>query len=65
MVFRLVDDGAMMPVMNTAFGPPGKLPFDMGHLRHPITYEAGLKMDETARRSAREGLEKRSRAPCA
>jgi hypothetical protein len=50
--------GAMMPVMNTVFGPPDKLPFDMGHLRHPITYNAGVKADEAERRSAREGLEK-------
>jgi hypothetical protein len=29
----------MLPVMNTAFGrPEGNLPFDMRHLRHPITY---------------------------
>ena len=28
----------IMPVMNAAFGPPKELPFDMGHLRHPIQY---------------------------
>jgi hypothetical protein len=32
----------MMPVMNTAYGPAEKLPFDMGHLRHPKP----LKADE-------------------
>jgi hypothetical protein len=26
---------AMMPVMNTVFGPPQELPFDMGHLPPP------------------------------
>jgi hypothetical protein len=25
--------------MNRAFGPPEKLPFDLGHLRHPLTYD--------------------------
>ena len=34
---------AMMPVMNTAYGPPEKLPFDMGHLRHPIQYSAKIR----------------------
>jgi hypothetical protein len=28
----------MIPVMNTEYGPPEKLPFDMGHRRHPITF---------------------------
>lgn len=29
----------MIPVMNTAYGPAEKLPFDMGHLRHPLKYD--------------------------
>jgi hypothetical protein len=29
----------LIPIMNTAFGPPEKLPFDMGHRRHPLTYD--------------------------
>jgi hypothetical protein len=42
----------MLPVMNTAFGAPeGNLPFDMRHLRHPITYDlgAGTPAEESAR----------------
>ena len=26
---------AMMPVMNTHYGAPTELPFDLGHVRHP------------------------------
>ncbi len=29
---------AMMPVMNTYYGEPEKLPFDLGHVRHPTQY---------------------------
>ena len=32
-----------MPVMNTAHGPPEKLPFDMGHLRDPMQYRLELR----------------------
>jgi hypothetical protein len=39
----------MMPVMNTAHGPPEKLPFDMGHLRHPMQY----RLDPTATKAER------------
>ncbi len=42
-----------VPVLNTAYGDPAKepLPFDMRHLRHPITYhlEEGATPDERAR----------------
>jgi hypothetical protein len=46
----------MMPVMNTAYGPPEKLPFDMGHLRHPIQYSARFDASNAERRNARKGL---------
>jgi hypothetical protein len=47
---------AMMPVMNTAFGPPEELPFDMGHLRHPIQYHAETTAKDAERRALRQGL---------
>jgi hypothetical protein len=50
---------AMMPVMNTAFGPPEKLPFDMGHLRHPIQYRLDPSSARNAeRRTVRKSLSK-------
>jgi hypothetical protein len=47
---------AMMPIMNTAFGPPEQLPFDMGHLRHPIQYSAEPNARDVERRAARHAL---------
>jgi hypothetical protein len=47
---------AMMPVMNTAFGPPEKLPFDMAHLRHPIQYSVEPTAKDAERRTARNAL---------
>ena len=46
-------------VMNTAFGPPEKLPFDLGHLRHPITFEAPLGIADSPRRAVRTALAQR------
>lgn len=42
----------MMPVMNTAHGPPEKLPFDMGHLRHPMQY----RLEPTAKKAERRAV---------
>lgn len=42
----------MMPVMNTAHGPAEKLPFDMGHLRHPMKY----CLEITAKKAERRGV---------
>jgi hypothetical protein len=42
----------MMPVMNTAHGPPEKLPFDMGHLRHPMQY----RLEPTAKKTERRAI---------
>lgn len=39
--------------MNTAFGPPEQLPFDLSHLRHPTTFEAPPDMSDGSRRAAR------------
>jgi hypothetical protein len=48
----------MVAVMNTAYGKPTRenLPFDLGHLRHPILYECPEGADEEKRKAAREGL---------
>jgi hypothetical protein len=48
--------GGMMPVMNTAFGLPDSLPFDMRHLRHPIRYEAKASIKDAERRAVRQRL---------
>jgi hypothetical protein len=47
---------AMMPVMNTAFGPAKELPFDMGHLRFPIQYNIEIDAPDGQRRAARQAL---------
>jgi hypothetical protein len=46
---RAKSPSVMIPVMNTAYGPPKELPFDMGHLRFPLTYN----LPETARTADR------------
>lgn len=50
---------AMMPVMNTTFGSPEKLPFDMGHLRHPIQYQLAPSAKNAERRAVRKSLSKK------
>lgn len=47
---------AMMPVMNTHFGPPESLPFDMGHVRHPTQYDAPPEISDGERRELRGKL---------
>lgn len=47
---------AMMPVMNTHFGPPESLPFDMGHVRHPTQYNAPPEISDSERRDRRSKL---------
>jgi hypothetical protein len=39
--------------MNTAFGPPKELPFDLHHLRHPADYGLEEGATDSQRRSAR------------
>jgi hypothetical protein len=46
----------MMAVMNTAYGPAEKLPFDMGHLRHLIKYELPATAKNAERRAVRKTL---------
>jgi hypothetical protein len=43
-------------VMNTAYGTAEKLPFDMGHLRHPIRYELSATAKNAERRAVRKVL---------
>lgn len=43
-------------VMNTAFGPPGKLPFDLHHLRHPEGFDVDATVPDNARGKARSEL---------
>ena len=45
---------AMMPVMNTHFGLPIDLPFDLGHVRHPTQYELSPNVADSERRAMRE-----------
>lgn len=40
-------------VMNTAFGGPEGLPFDLRHLRHPMQFEAPQALSDAARRERR------------
>jgi hypothetical protein len=56
---RAKTDRAMMPIMNIAFGPPEELPFDMGHLRHPIQYRVETTVSDGQRRADRLALSQR------
>lgn len=49
-------------VMNTAFGPAGDLPFDLGHFRKPAAYEVASEKPDSPRRTAREALSARLEA---
>ncbi len=55
---RVHGHGKMVPVMNTAYGDPSTdlLPFDMRHLRNPITYHLPDDADAETRKRAREIL---------
>lgn len=43
-------------VMNTAFGPPAGLPFDLQAMRYPTAYDAPPGIGDSARRTARAAL---------
>ncbi|MGO4569356.1 hypothetical protein AB4Z52_31000 [Rhizobium sp. 2YAF20] len=47
---------AMMSVMNTFYGEPEKLPFDLGHVRHPTQYSLEPNSKDSERRAARAKL---------
>jgi len=48
----------IIPLMNEAFGSPQEkqLPFDLRHLRHPITYNCSDDADDDARKKTLESL---------
>jgi hypothetical protein len=50
---------ALVPIMNTAFGLPGQLPFDMAHLRYPIQYHIEPAAKDAERRTVRQALSMR------
>lgn len=51
--------GHVLLAMNTAFGDPGQLPFDLRHLRHPLQYEAVEGVPDGERRRRRMQLAER------
>lgn len=53
---RAKGDPRMLLVMNTAFGAPDDLPFDLNYLRHAVGYEAPVGVSKDARRKARGKL---------
>jgi hypothetical protein len=53
---RAKSHSVMIPVMNTAYGPPEKLPFDMAHLRHPLQYDLPATATNFERRTVRKAL---------
>ncbi|ODA66597.1 hypothetical protein A7A08_02364 [Methyloligella halotolerans] len=53
---------AMMPVLNTHYGPPNELPFDLGHLRYPTQYELPPGSADGVRRAARTKLSEKLEA---
>jgi hypothetical protein len=53
---RALTSEAMMPVMNTYFGAPESLPFDLGHVRHPTRYELAPSTTDATRRTMRDKL---------
>ena len=50
---RARSHSVMIPVMNVAYGPADKLPFDMGHLRHPLQYQLPATAKNAERRAVR------------
>jgi hypothetical protein len=56
---RAKTHAATMSIMNTFFGPPEELPFDMGHLRHPIQYSADPTAKDSQRREIRDAVSKK------
>lgn len=53
---RAKSHAVMIPVLNTAYGPPEELPFDMGHLRFPLQYRLPAAATNAERRAVRQGL---------
>lgn len=57
---KSIGHGRIVPVMNTAYGEPtaAAMPFDMRHLRNPITYNCPLDLSDGERRKVRDQLSK-------
>lgn len=53
---KAVMDGRIILVMNTAFADPDKLPFDLRHRRHPLTYELAHDASKEEVASAKANL---------
>jgi hypothetical protein len=49
-------DGVLLKVMNTHYGPPDDLPFDLRHRRWPVQYQLSPDATKAERRQAREQL---------
>jgi hypothetical protein len=60
---KALSHSRIVGVMNAAHGAPTResLPFDLGHMRHPITYNCPDDADEDTRRRERKGLAERLR----
>lgn len=57
---RSLGHGRIVPVMNTVYGEPTgeAVPFDMRHLRNPITYNCPENLGDAERREVRDQLSK-------
>jgi hypothetical protein len=53
---HVLDDQQIILVMNAAFGPASALPFDLAHLRHPISYVLEEGSKPATRRQTREAF---------
>jgi hypothetical protein len=53
---RAKSHSVMIPVMNAAYGPAEKLPFDMGHLRFPLQFNLPAMATNAQRRAVRSQL---------
>ena len=51
-------DHVFLKVMNTHYGPPEDLPFDLGHRRWPVRFELSPNATKETRKKAREKLAK-------
>ncbi|MGV1894787.1 hypothetical protein GOZ84_17530 [Agrobacterium vitis] len=59
----VLSDAQILSVMNTAFGQPHDLPFDLAYLRHPISYALPEAAPKSTRRNARAAFAKRLEHP--
>ena len=50
--------GVILSVMNTHYGPPNDLPFDLQHRRWPVQFEIAPDAEKTDRREVRKALAK-------